>query len=68
MRPQRKQRLMTFLENYFSSNREAPTIKEIKEYFGWTSNATVHDQLVELEGMGLIKRTPNISRGIEIVK
>lgn len=69
MRAQRKQRLMTFIENYMASNDGvAPTIREIAAFFGWTSSATVHDQLTELENMGLIRRTPNVSRGIEIVK
>lgn len=67
MRAQRKQRLMNFLENYLASNDEPPTIREIGNFFGWSSSATVFNQLIELENMGLIRRTRKW-RGIEIVK
>lgn len=49
------------------STGEAPTIAEIGRHFELNSPASVHAILVKLEQDGFIKRTPNISRGIEIV-
>ena len=61
-------RIYDFIKNYFESNREAPTIAEIGKQFGMSSSASVHQVLVALERNGLIKRIPNISRGIQIVQ
>lgn len=66
MRTLQRQSLMKFLEGFIASNGFGPTIKEIGDYFGWTSSASVHDKLIELENMGLIRRTRKW-RGIEIV-
>jgi SOS-response transcriptional repressor LexA len=68
MRAQQKQRIMDFLTGYIASNGEAPTIKEIGQYFGWSSTASVHQNLMILQGLGLIRRPRYKMRGIEIVK
>lgn len=68
IRPQNsKHRVFEFIARYVASNREAPTIKEIGNHLNFSSPASVHRILVKLEAEGLIKRTPNISRGVEIV-
>jgi repressor LexA len=64
----KKRRVFEFIERYMASNREAPTIAEISRHFDMRSPASVHGILVHLEANGLIRRTPNISRGIEIVR
>ena len=64
----KQHRVFTFLCGYIATNSEAPTNLEIRQHFQLRSPATVHAILVSLEKEGLIKRTPNISRGIEIVK
>jgi len=46
----------------------APTIAEIGKQFNLSSPASVHHILSGLEREGLIKRIPNVSRGIEVVK
>ncbi len=46
----------------------APTIAEIRGHLGLSSPATVHQLLSALERDGLIRRIPNVSRGIEIVE
>jgi SOS-response transcriptional repressor LexA len=66
--PHIKQRVYGFIDRHIASNREAPTIAEIQKQFDFRSPASVHEILVKLERQGLIKRTPNIARGIEIVK
>lgn len=67
MRIKQKKRLLNFLQGYISSNGEAPLIREICNYFGYTSTGSVHQQLTALEAEGLIRRTRQW-RGIEIVK
>jgi repressor LexA len=47
---------------------QPPTIAEIGKQFQMSSPASVHSILSALEREGLIKRIPNISRGIELIK
>ena len=65
--PHHKQRVYDFIAGSIAVNGEAPTIAEIGKQFGFSSTGSVHQILVKLENEGLIKRTPNIARGIEIV-
>ena len=62
------QKVYHFIDRYIASNKEAPTISEIGAHLGLSSSASVHEILIKLENQGLIRRTPNISRGIEIIK
>jgi repressor LexA len=64
----KQRRVYEFIKGYVESNEEPPTIAEIGKHFQISSSASVHGILSALEREGLIKRTPNISRGIAIVK
>ncbi|HVI71585.1 MAG TPA: transcriptional repressor LexA [Pyrinomonadaceae bacterium] len=64
----KQRRMYEFIRRYIESNQEAPTIAEIGKQFQMRSSASVHAVLVALEREGLIKRIPNVSRGIEIVQ
>jgi len=64
----KQRRIFEFIRRYIESNQEPPTIAEIGRQFEMRSSASVHAVLVALEREGLIKRTPNVSRGIEIVQ
>src|ERR1044071_2749427 len=64
----RQQRVFDYISNYFAANQEPPTMAEIGRQFGMTSLASVHNVLSILEREGLIRRIPNVSRGIELVK
>jgi repressor LexA len=64
----KQRRVYEFIRRYIESNEEPPTIAEIGKHFQISSSATVHGILSALEREGLIKRTPNISRGIQIVQ
>lgn len=64
----KQRRVYDFIRGYIESNEEPPTIAEIGKHFQISSSASVHGILLALEREGLIKRTPNISRGIQIVK
>lgn len=64
----KQRRVFDFIRRYIESNHEPPTIAEIGRQFQMSSSASVHAILVALEREGLIKRTPNVSRGIQIVE
>ena len=64
----KQRRIYEFIRRYIDSNQEAPTIAEIGRQFQMRSSASVHAVLTALEREGLIKRIPNVSRGIQIVQ
>lgn len=64
----KQKRIFEFIRRYIDSNQEAPTIAEIGRQFEMKSSASVHAVLTTLEREGLIKRIPNVSRGIQIVE
>lgn len=64
----RQRRVLDYIKNYFDIHQEAPTIAEIGQEFGMSSSASVHHIISILEREGLIRRIPNVSRGIELVK
>ena len=64
----KQRRIYEFIRRYVASNQEPPTIKQIGEHFQMRSSASVHAVLLALEREGLIKRIPNVSRGIEIIE
>jgi len=64
----KQRRVFDFIRRYIESNHEAPTIAEIGRQFQMSSSASVHAILIALEREGLIKRIPNVSRGIQVVE
>ena len=64
----RQRQVYDFLCRFIEAKHYAPTIAEIREQFGLSSPASVHQLLTALEREGLISRIPHASRGIEIVK
>ena len=63
----RQKEFFDYLEGYIAEHGYAPTFEEIGARFGLTSLATVHKHLTNLEQKGLIRRTWNHSRAIELV-
>jgi repressor LexA len=63
----RQREILTFLNAYSESNGYAPSFEEIAEQFNYSSLATVHEHLSNLERKGYIKRSYNESRAIEIL-
>jgi repressor LexA len=63
----RQRKVLNFIKHYFEVNEEAPTIAEIGKEFGLSSSASAHHVVSILEREGLIRRIPNVSRGIELV-
>lgn len=63
----RQKELFDYLRDYIGEHGYAPTLEEIGEHFELTSLATVHKHLSNLESKGIIRRTWNHSRAIELV-
>ncbi|MGI9065386.1 MAG: transcriptional repressor LexA [Pyrinomonadaceae bacterium] len=64
----RQRQVYEYICRYTENQKQPPTIAEIGKQFQMTSSASVHSILSALEREGLLKRIPNVSRGIEIVK
>lgn len=64
----RQKRVLDYIRHYFESHQEAPTIAEIGKEFGMSSSASAHHVVSILEREGLIRRIPNVSRGIELIE
>jgi len=64
----RQREVFDYLSRYIEANSKAPTNAEIRAHFGLESPATVHHLLSALEREGLIRRIPNVARGVEIIK
>lgn len=64
----RQRQVYDFIRRYSEVQKQPPTIAEIGKHFQLSSPASVHSILSGLEREGLIKRIPNVSRGIEIVE
>ena len=63
----RQRQVYDFICRYLETQKQPPTIAEIGKHFQMTSPASVHSILSALEREQLIKRIPNVSRGIEVV-
>jgi repressor LexA len=64
----RQRKVLNYIKHYFDEHEEAPTIAEIGKEFGLSSSASAHHVVSILEREGLIRRIPNVSRGIELIK
>lgn len=64
----RKQRdILDYVTTVIDEQGLAPSFGEIAEHFGYTSLATVHEHLSNIEQKGYIRRGHNESRAIEIL-
>src|SRR5262245_33232864 len=64
----RQREVYDFICRFFDANGHAPTIAQIQVHFGLRAPSSVHQLLTALSKEGLIKRIPNVSRGIEIIR
>ncbi|MDQ3474433.1 MAG: transcriptional repressor LexA [Acidobacteriota bacterium] len=64
----RQRQVFEFISRYQETHNQPPTIAEIGKQFKMSSSASVHSILMALEREGLIKRIPNVSRGIELIE
>jgi repressor LexA len=63
----RQREIFEFIREFIQGRGYAPSIAEIGQHFQLTSPATVHKHLQNLAQKGLIKRSWNRSRAIELV-
>src|SRR3982750_1355055 len=63
----RQREILNYLTLYSEQNGYAPSFEEIADKFSYSSLATVHEHLSNLERKGFIKRSYNESRAIEIL-
>src|SRR5690349_1665869 len=64
----RQREVYDYLSRFANAHGHAPTIAEIQRHFRLSSPATVHGLLSALEREGMIRRIPNVSRGIEVLE
>jgi len=61
-----QKRIFDYLTSQKVNRGITPTLAEIALHFGYKNRATVHQHLRAIEKKGYIKRTPKLSRSIEI--
>jgi repressor LexA len=63
----RQKQILDYIEEFIDDKGYAPSFEEIAEDFGYSSLATVHEHLSNLERKGYIRKSYNESRSIELV-
>lgn len=63
----RQKEILDYIESFIEDQGYAPSFEEIAEHFGYSSLATVHEHLSNLERKGYIRKSYNESRSIELV-
>lgn len=64
----RQKEILDYIEGFIEDRGYAPSFEEIAESFGYSSLATVHEHLSNLERKGYIRKAYNESRSIELVE
>ncbi len=64
----RQKEILDHIEDFIEDHGYAPSFEEIAEAFGYSSLATVHEHLSNLERKGYIRKSYNESRSIELVR
>jgi repressor LexA len=64
----RQREILDYIDGFIADQGYAPSFEEIAEHFGYSSLATVHEHLSNLERKGYIRKAYNESRSIELVQ
>jgi repressor LexA len=64
----RQKEILDYIEMFIDSRGYAPSFEEIAESFGYSSLATVHEHLSNLERKGYIRKSYNESRSLELTR
>ncbi|MFF3348998.1 LexA family protein [Streptomyces sp. NPDC002779] len=62
----RQEQILQCIREAITDRGEAPTVKEIRDRFGYRSSASVHYQLAQIEKKGAIVREAGRARGIRL--
>lgn len=65
--PPRRQRILGFLQEFYSENGIPPTVRDIQKACEISSTSVVDYNLEKLAQAGYINRRPDVARGIEIL-
>ncbi len=63
----RQKEILDYIQGFIAEHGYAPSFEEIADSFGYSSLATVHEHLSNLERKGYIRKSYNESRSIEMV-
>lgn len=63
----RQKQIFDFIREFIGANGYSPSLEEIGRHFGLSSVATVHKHVTNLVRKGLLRRSWNQNRSIEIV-
>lgn len=63
----RQKEILDYIASFIDDQGYAPSFEEIAESFGYSSLATVHEHLSNLERKGYIRKSYNESRSIELL-
>jgi len=62
----KQKEILDFISQFIQTNDYAPSYREIADYFGLSSTATVHEHVKALEDKGLISTSHNAARSLEL--
>ncbi|MFA5126434.1 MAG: transcriptional repressor LexA [Patescibacteria group bacterium] len=62
----KQKQILDYVTEFINTQGFAPSYREIAEYFGLSSTATVHEHIKALEDKGLISSTHKAARSLEI--
>ena len=63
----RQKEILDYIGAFIDDQGYAPSFEEIADHFGYSSLATVHEHLSNLERKGYIRKSYNESRSVELV-
>jgi repressor LexA len=63
----RQREILDYVESFVESYGYSPSFEEIARFFGYSSLATVHEHLSNLERKGYLRKNYNKSRSLEVV-
>jgi repressor LexA len=63
----RQREILDYIESFLESYGYSPSFEEIARFFGYSSLATVHEHLSNLERKGYLRKNYNKSRSLELV-
>lgn len=64
----RQRQILDYIESFIESYGYSPSFDEIASFFGYSSLATVHEHLSNLEAKGYLRKNYNKSRSLELVR
>jgi repressor LexA len=63
----RQRQILDYVQNFIDAEGYSPSFEEIAANFGYSSLATVHEHLSNLETKGYLRKNYNKSRSLELV-